>query len=64
MIYPRKPLECWREVIAKWRNKADDSHKYCLATMFSALTSLTVGENEVAKDYYKTLQEVHKLNCE
>ena len=63
MIYPKKPLECWREVITKWRNKADDNHKYCLATILSALNSRVVDAKEVAKGYQKALQEVHKLNC-
>ena len=58
-----RALECWREVITSWKRRADDNHKYCLATMFSALTSHEVAADDVAKDYYKTLQEVHKLNC-
>ena len=57
-------IECFRDLIVKWRSKADDDHPYRLSTILAALQSTQVEEKEVAKDYHHTLQKVHKLNGE
>ena len=55
-------IECWRDVIVMWRNKASTRYPYRWFTIIEALESPEVDENELADGYCTELQELHKLN--